>query len=171
MRLCALRATQQPQNTCTDVMSCEGLDIVAPELLYQSLVDRARVQRASTSEHAVKIPPQAHTRLSPLPTVNEETTPDVMGHQKDEKERYKDNGLLIGPVPRSGSLGSCLLGFSEEEATCSICLEGFSAKDIVRETTCCHIVHSSCLKQWLEQSAKRCPLCQSELGLPSRFSV
>jgi hypothetical protein len=113
--------------------------------------------------------PQAHTCLSPLPTVMEVTTPKVIGHQRDEEKGYKDTSVPIGLVAGSSRRGDSLLGFSEDEAICSICLEGFSGKDIVRETTCRHVFHSSCLKQWLGQSARRCPLCQSELGLPSMF--
>jgi Ring finger domain len=45
---------------------------------------------------------------------------------------------------------------------CCICMEVFSAPDIVVETNCGHVFHQSCCREWLRQS-RTCPVCRDDI--------
>ena len=47
------------------------------------------------------------------------------------------------------------------ENECSICLESFKVKDIVRTLSCSHIFHVECIEDW-EKRQKNCPYCREE---------
>jgi len=47
------------------------------------------------------------------------------------------------------------------ENECSICLESFKVKEIVRTLSCSHIFHVECIEDW-EKRQKNCPYCREE---------
>lgn len=58
------------------------------------------------------------------------------------------------------------VGFSPEhfsEPECPICQESFSTEDVIKKTPCGHVFHEECLKKWLENYARSCPLCRLDL--------
>ncbi|PWY86057.1 hypothetical protein BO70DRAFT_378729 [Aspergillus heteromorphus CBS 117.55] len=49
---------------------------------------------------------------------------------------------------------------TDTENICSICIDPFSAEDDIRELTCGHIFHASCLDPWLTRRRACCPMCK-----------
>ncbi|RKO88642.1 hypothetical protein BDK51DRAFT_13762, partial [Blyttiomyces helicus] len=43
---------------------------------------------------------------------------------------------------------------------CSICLECFRDRDLVRQLPCRHFFHVQCIDRWLVQRTSVCPLCR-----------
>ncbi|KAK2993170.1 hypothetical protein RJ640_015357, partial [Escallonia rubra] len=52
---------------------------------------------------------------------------------------------------------------SEEELTCSICLEQVNRGEIVRSLPCLHQFHANCIDPWLRQQGT-CPVCKLTVG-------
>lgn len=52
---------------------------------------------------------------------------------------------------------------SEEERSCSICLEAFKDREVVKTLPCLHHFHASCIEEWLrrEGQAVCCPMCKT----------
>ncbi|KAI8322191.1 ring finger protein 13, partial [Martensiomyces pterosporus] len=47
---------------------------------------------------------------------------------------------------------------------CSICLEPFSDRQLLRHLACGHPFHAVCIDKWFSQNAQKdpvCPLCQA----------
>eukprot|EP00866_Antonospora_locustae_P002437 jgi/Antlo1/2437/2576 len=53
---------------------------------------------------------------------------------------------------------------SEMYQTCPICLEEFTEESILRELTCRHVFHKSCVDPWLLDWCCLCPLCRKGPG-------
>lgn len=51
----------------------------------------------------------------------------------------------------------------QEHPECSICLAPFGDADEIRLTSCDHVFHSRCLKNWFKVN-HTCPLCRSSLA-------
>ena len=45
---------------------------------------------------------------------------------------------------------------------CCICMEDFLDQDVLVETSCKHIFHKQCFREWLRQ-ARTCPVCRSDI--------
>ena len=64
-------------------------------------------------------------------------------------------------------------------AQCSICLEGFQEKEVVKTLPCLHHFHASCIEEWLRREGQKvsCPVCKTPVfdgqalmsSLPPRF--
>ncbi|CAL1401973.1 unnamed protein product [Linum trigynum] len=52
---------------------------------------------------------------------------------------------------------------SDDELTCSICLEQVSRGELVRSLPCLHQFHTNCIDQWLRQQGT-CPVCKFRMG-------
>ncbi|XP_066331575.1 putative RING-H2 finger protein ATL37 isoform X1 [Miscanthus floridulus] len=51
----------------------------------------------------------------------------------------------------------------QEESQCTVCLEGYEAKDVVRVLPACgHAFHAACIDAWLRQHPT-CPVCRASL--------
>lgn len=52
---------------------------------------------------------------------------------------------------------------SEEEHQCSICLEAFQDKEVVKTLPCLHHFHASCIEEWLRREGQKvsCPVCKT----------
>ncbi|CAK90316.1 unnamed protein product (macronuclear) [Paramecium tetraurelia] len=46
---------------------------------------------------------------------------------------------------------------------CTICLQKLNDELEVRQTCCHHNFHSLCIKEWLKNNKKECPVCRSNL--------
>ncbi|KAK6227936.1 hypothetical protein SCA6_000276 [Theobroma cacao] len=57
----------------------------------------------------------------------------------------------------------CGMKGSEDELTCSICLEQVSVGDLIRSLPCLHQFHASCIDPWLRQQGT-CPVCKFRAG-------
>ncbi|KAL4296293.1 hypothetical protein GQ457_12G032070 [Hibiscus cannabinus] len=52
---------------------------------------------------------------------------------------------------------------SENELTCSVCLEQVSVGDLIRSLPCLHQFHANCIDPWLRQQGT-CPVCKFQAG-------
>ncbi|KAK8478205.1 hypothetical protein V6N13_121981 [Hibiscus sabdariffa] len=52
---------------------------------------------------------------------------------------------------------------SEDELTCSVCLEQVNAGDFIRSLPCLHRFHANCIDPWLRQQGT-CPVCKFRAG-------
>ncbi|KAJ7947621.1 E3 ubiquitin-protein ligase SDIR1 [Quillaja saponaria] len=52
---------------------------------------------------------------------------------------------------------------SEDELTCTICLEQVNRGELVRSLPCLHQFHTNCIDPWLRQQGT-CPVCKFRLG-------
>ncbi|XWS56600.1 hypothetical protein CRYUN_Cryun09bG0099900 [Craigia yunnanensis] len=52
---------------------------------------------------------------------------------------------------------------SEDELTCSVCLEQVNVGDLIRSLPCLHQFHASCVDPWLRQQGT-CPVCKFRAG-------
>ncbi|KAL7576391.1 hypothetical protein ACA910_018198 [Epithemia clementina (nom. ined.)] len=59
---------------------------------------------------------------------------------------------------------------TENARECCICMEDFTDQDVLVETTCKHIFHKQCCREWLRQ-ARTCPVCRSDIPGSLRASV
>lgn len=51
---------------------------------------------------------------------------------------------------------------SEQNCSCSICLEDFVAGDKLRMLPCKHLYHHDCILPWLTERKTTCPLCKGQ---------
>jgi len=55
---------------------------------------------------------------------------------------------------------------TDAEETCCICLEEYKRDDVITELPCGHFFHHKCIKPWLQEQHRVCPICkQDPLGL------
>ncbi|KAG4127932.1 hypothetical protein ERO13_D10G233200v2 [Gossypium hirsutum] len=52
---------------------------------------------------------------------------------------------------------------SDDELTCSVCLEQVNAGDLIRSLPCLHQFHANCIDPWLRQQGT-CPVCKFRAG-------
>ncbi|KAG0489507.1 hypothetical protein HPP92_006370 [Vanilla planifolia] len=52
---------------------------------------------------------------------------------------------------------------SEDELTCSVCLEQVVVGELIRSLPCLHQFHASCIDPWLRQQGT-CPVCKHRAG-------
>jgi len=52
---------------------------------------------------------------------------------------------------------------SEDELTCSVCLEQVTEGELVRSLPCLHQFHANCIDPWLRQQGT-CPVCKFKVG-------
>eukprot|EP00522_Entomoneis_paludosa_P018258 CAMPEP_0172450520 /NCGR_PEP_ID=MMETSP1065-20121228/8822_1 /TAXON_ID=265537 /ORGANISM="Amphiprora paludosa, Strain CCMP125" /LENGTH=946 /DNA_ID=CAMNT_0013202309 /DNA_START=140 /DNA_END=2980 /DNA_ORIENTATION=+ len=45
---------------------------------------------------------------------------------------------------------------------CCICMEDFKSQDVLVETSCKHVFHKHCCREWLRQ-ARTCPVCRTDI--------
>ncbi len=52
---------------------------------------------------------------------------------------------------------------SEEERSCSICLDALQDKEVVKTLPCLHHFHASCIEEWLRREGQKvsCPVCKT----------
>ncbi|WVZ05642.1 hypothetical protein V8G54_018988 [Vigna mungo] len=61
----------------------------------------------------------------------------------------------------SGAVGS--MKASDDELTCSVCLEQVNVGEVLRSLPCLHQFHASCIDPWLRQQGT-CPVCKFRAG-------
>ena len=53
------------------------------------------------------------------------------------------------------------------QTNCCICFEDFKDEASIKETSCLHIFHANCLKEWIKTKFEKpdCPTCRNEIQL------
>ncbi|KAG5533381.1 hypothetical protein RHGRI_027534 [Rhododendron griersonianum] len=67
-------------------------------------------------------------------------------------EKKQDTANLVGNTKAS-----------EDELTCSVCLEQVTVGELVRSLPCLHQFHANCIDPWLRQQGT-CPVCKFKVG-------
>ncbi|XP_071732426.1 E3 ubiquitin-protein ligase SDIR1-like [Rutidosis leptorrhynchoides] len=75
-----------------------------------------------------------------------------------ENASSKPNEKVDSAGVISGNLKS-----SEDELTCSVCLETVNVGEVVRSLPCLHQFHTECIDPWLRQQGT-CPVCKFKVG-------
>ena len=73
---------------------------------------------------------------------------------------YATTGAPPGTVNRLSVVR--LENVPETSRECCICMEEFAEHDVLVETSCKHIFHKQCCREWLRQ-ARTCPVCRSDI--------
>ncbi|KAK4761258.1 hypothetical protein SAY87_006151 [Trapa incisa] len=75
-------------------------------------------------------------------------------------------GLTSLPSEKNGDNGNPtkIVKASEDDLTCSVCLEQVSHGELIRSLPCLHQFHTNCIDPWLRQQGT-CPICKSRAGL------
>ncbi|KAG5533378.1 hypothetical protein RHGRI_027534 [Rhododendron griersonianum] len=68
------------------------------------------------------------------------------------KQKKQDTANLVGNTKAS-----------EDELTCSVCLEQVTVGELVRSLPCLHQFHANCIDPWLRQQGT-CPVCKFKVG-------
>jgi hypothetical protein len=79
---------------------------------------------------------------------------------------YEDVKIVLSENEYN-SLTHC--SFSEsthcaDNENCTICLEKFMPSDDILQTTCNHVFHNNCGKQWFTHNSTKCPICRVKIG-------
>lgn len=55
----------------------------------------------------------------------------------------------------------------ENQESCCICVEDFTADSVIRETPCDHIFHDHCLMDWVKTKLNEpdCPFCRTAIQM------
>ena len=48
--------------------------------------------------------------------------------------------------------------------TCPICLDEYKEGENVRQLSCDHVYHLSCIDPWLLEKSSQCPLCKTDVN-------
>ncbi|XP_015873977.1 E3 ubiquitin-protein ligase SDIR1 isoform X7 [Ziziphus jujuba] len=105
---------------------------------------------------------------STTPSMSEEEINALPVHKYKVAGSVKD-GSSFQQTPSSSAASEGLkkvdgnMKASEDELTCSICLEQVTRGELVRSLPCLHQFHASCIDPWLRQQGT-CPVCKLRMG-------
>ncbi|KAK1297936.1 E3 ubiquitin-protein ligase SDIR1 [Acorus calamus] len=121
--------------------------------------------RALDSENSPGAPSMSEEEINALPV-----------HKYKAQSRHGSSG---GPQregsPQQASLSATLTekkldsaradgsGKSDDELTCSVCLEQVNVGELIRSLPCLHQFHASCIDPWLRQQGT-CPVCKYKVS-------
>lgn len=75
--------------------------------------------------------------------------------QYQPKERMTRRQIL--KLPKRGYCGE-----TDKDEMCCICLEKYSEKDTITTLPCGHFFHHDCIKPWLQDQQRCCPICKRD---------
>lgn len=96
--------------------------------------------------------------MLPPPSADPEVYDNPLNSGISPTELDEHAPMVLSPKADSG-----LNKGSQEEVTCSICLEPILPGTMQRSLLCSHVYHPNCIKLWCSR-ANRCPQCQAEVA-------
>ena len=114
--------------------------------VLQHALQKSHLKESSASSHLLKIADMQHRDITP------EDYELLLQLDNDVAPKTVSQELL----KQLHTAASSEFGLAGE--LCSICMEQFRTKDLLKKLLCGHCFHSSCVDQWLTYSSCACPL-------------
>ncbi|KAG5533382.1 hypothetical protein RHGRI_027534 [Rhododendron griersonianum] len=115
--------------------------------------------RALDSDNAPAVPSMSDEEINSLPVhkykiIGAQSGSSTMQQASSSvtAEKKQDTANLVGNTKAS-----------EDELTCSVCLEQVTVGELVRSLPCLHQFHANCIDPWLRQQGT-CPVCKFKVG-------
>uniref|UniRef100_A0A5B6YZ27 RING-type E3 ubiquitin transferase n=1 Tax=Davidia involucrata TaxID=16924 RepID=A0A5B6YZ27_DAVIN len=129
------------------------LDREFDDLDYETL-------RALDSDNSSTTPSMSEEEINALPVHKYKGT----GAQNEGSSLQQDSSSSASVEPKQDSkTADANMKASEDELTCSICLEQVNRGELVRSLPCLHQFHANCIDPWLRQQGT-CPVCKLTVG-------
>lgn len=128
------------------------LDREFDDLDYETL-------RALDSDNASATPSMSEEEINALPVHKYKVT----GPQSEDSLSPKASSSTSAETKQDSKKADASMKTSEDELTCSICLEQVNSGEIVRSLPCLHQFHATCIDPWLRQQGT-CPVCKFRVG-------
>lgn len=127
------------------------LDREFDDLDYETL-------RALDADNAPAVPSMSEDEINALPVHKYKVTgleSDLLAKKQASSsassEKHKQQDISIS------------VGSSDDELTCSVCLEQVNVGELIRSLPCMHQYHANCIDPWLRQQGT-CPVCKFKVG-------
>ncbi|XP_021838959.1 E3 ubiquitin-protein ligase SDIR1 isoform X2 [Spinacia oleracea] len=129
------------------------LDREFDDLDYETL-------RALDADNAPSVPSMSEDEINSLPVHKYKVTgidSDMVAKKQasSSASSEKQQDISINPGSSKSS--------SEDELTCSVCLEQVNVGELIRSLPCLHQYHANCIDPWLRQQGT-CPVCKFKVG-------
>ncbi|KAK8928801.1 E3 ubiquitin-protein ligase SDIR1 [Platanthera zijinensis] len=114
-----------------------------------------------------------------LPSMSEEEINALPVHQYKDQSRQRSSSSKqsdgssqqhassssesLAEKKHDNSKADAILKNSDDELTCSVCLEQVVVGELIRSLPCLHQFHASCIDPWLRQQGT-CPVCKHRAG-------
>ncbi|KAH1226525.1 E3 ubiquitin-protein ligase SDIR1 [Glycine max] len=128
------------------------LDREFDDLDYETL-------RALDSDNVSTAPSMTEEEINALPVHKYKVSGPQSGSSSMQQtssstpaEKKQDNSTAVGSMKAS-----------DDELTCSVCLEQVDVGDVLRSLPCLHQFHANCIDPWLRQQGT-CPVCKFRAG-------
>ncbi|XP_054791341.1 E3 ubiquitin-protein ligase SDIR1-like isoform X1 [Prosopis cineraria] len=128
------------------------LDREFDDLDYETL-------RALDSDNAPPAPSMTDEEINALPVHKYKGS--GLQNRKSSMQQTSSSTFAEKKQDASNAVGSTKA--SDDELTCSVCLEQVNVGDLLRSLPCLHQFHANCIDPWLRQQGT-CPVCKFRAG-------
>ncbi|GFY82169.1 RING/U-box superfamily protein [Actinidia rufa] len=142
------------------------LDREFDDLDYETL-------RALDSDNSPTVPSMSEEEINALPVHKYKVAGSQSGgssmQQASSSVSAEGQQLYISFVKQKKQDGGNAVGSmkaSDDDLTCSVCLEQVTMGELVRSLPCMHQFHANCIDPWLKQQGT-CPVCKFKIGSES----
>ncbi|KDP42229.1 hypothetical protein JCGZ_02959 [Jatropha curcas] len=130
------------------------LDREFDDLDYETL-------RALDSDNASTTPSMSEEEINALP-VHKYKVP-APENANTSQQQASSSSAPTEQMKQDSNKADGNVKASEDELTCSICLEQVNRGELVRSLPCLHQFHTNCIDPWLRQQGT-CPVCKFRMG-------
>lgn len=131
------------------------LDREFDELDYDTL-------RALDSDNTSTTPSMSEEEINSLP-VHKYKVPGPASESVGSSIRQPSSSAATPESKQESKKADGSTKSSEDELTCTICLEQVKCEELVRSLPCLHQFHANCIDPWLRQRGT-CPVCKFRMG-------